>query len=51
VKKVQAEVRHAELENVRLAARALKGKDEDPDVDKNIVVRADEANITVQPDV
>jgi hypothetical protein len=38
VKKVQAEVRHAELENVRLAARALKGKDEDPDIEKKIVV-------------
>ena len=38
VKKVQAEVRHAELENIRLAARALKGKDEDPDIEKKIVV-------------
>ena len=39
VKKVQAEVRHAELENIRLAARALKGKDEDPDIDKKIVIQ------------
>ena len=31
-------MRHAELENIRLAARALKGKDEDPDIDKKIVV-------------
>ena len=38
VKKVQADVRHAELENIRLAARALKGKDEDPDIEKKIVV-------------
>jgi hypothetical protein len=38
VKKVQAEVRHAELENIRLAARALKGKDEDPDIEKKIVI-------------
>ena len=38
VKKVQAEVRAAELENVRLAARALKGKDEDPDIERKIVV-------------
>ena len=30
VKKVQAEVRHAELENIRLAARALEGEREDP---------------------
>jgi hypothetical protein len=38
VKKVQAEVRHAELENARLASRILKGNDEDPDIDKKIVV-------------
>jgi hypothetical protein len=38
VKKVQAEVRHAELENVRLAARALKGELEDPDIEKKVVV-------------
>ena len=38
VKKVQAETRHAELENVRLAARALRGKDEDPDIEKKIIV-------------
>ncbi|MCB0196733.1 MAG: hypothetical protein KDJ65_32575 [Anaerolineae bacterium] len=38
VKKVQAEVRHDELENVRLAARVLKGEYEDPDIDKKIVV-------------
>jgi hypothetical protein len=38
VKKVQAEVRHAELENVRLAARALEGEREDPDIEKKIVV-------------
>ena len=38
VKKVQSEVRHAELENIRLAARSLKGKDEDPDVEKKIIV-------------
>jgi hypothetical protein len=38
VKKVQAEVRHAELENVRLAARALKGEYGDPDIEKKIVI-------------
>ena len=38
VKKVQAEVRYAELENVRLAARALEGEREDPDIEKKIVV-------------
>jgi hypothetical protein len=50
VKKVQAEVRHAELENIRLASRVLKGKDEDPDVDKKIVIETDNEHITVQPD-
>jgi hypothetical protein len=38
VKKVQAEVRHAELENIRLAARALEGERGDPDIDKMVVV-------------
>lgn len=38
VKKVQAEVRHAELENIRLAARAMKGELGDPDIDKVVVV-------------
>lgn len=40
VKKVQAEVRHAELENVRLAARVMKGKFEDPEIEKKIVIEA-----------
>jgi predicted ATP-grasp superfamily ATP-dependent carboligase len=47
VKKVQAEVRHAELENIRLAARALKGKDEDPDIEKKIVIQANGSDVTV----
>lgn len=38
VKKVQAEVRHVELENVRLAARVLHGVYEDADIEKKIVV-------------
>jgi hypothetical protein len=38
VRKVQAEVRHAELENIRLAARAFKGEVEDPDIEKKIVI-------------
>jgi hypothetical protein len=38
VKKAQAEVRHAELENTRLASRVLKGNDEDPDIEKKILV-------------
>jgi hypothetical protein len=50
VKKVQAEVRHAELENVRLAARALKGEDEDPEIDKKILIQTDATSVTVHPD-
>src|SRR6476620_12129883 len=50
VKKVQAEVRHAELENIRLAARALKGKDEDPDIEKKILIETDTKDITIAPD-
>ena len=50
VKKVQAEVRHAELENIRLAARALEGEREDPDIEKKIVIETDTPNVTVQAD-
>jgi hypothetical protein len=49
VRKVQGEVRHAELENVRLAARALKGNDEDPDIEKKIVIATDTKDILVAP--
>lgn len=49
VKKVQSEVRHAELENIRLASRALKGKDEDPDIEKKIVIETDSKNVAVVP--
>jgi len=50
VKKVQAEVRHAELENIRLASRALKGKDEDPDIEKKIVIEGDTRRFAIQAD-
>lgn len=40
VKKVQGKVRHAELENVRLAARALANQREYPDIEKKFVVEA-----------
>jgi hypothetical protein len=50
VKKVQSDVRHAELENVRLAARVLKGKDEDPDIDKQILIAADTKGLVIQAD-
>jgi hypothetical protein len=39
VKKVQAEVRHAELENLRLASRLLEGEREDPNIEKVIINR------------
>jgi hypothetical protein len=51
VKKVQSEVRHAELENLRLAARALEGMRGDPDVEKKIVVRSANSAVAVNPDV
>jgi hypothetical protein len=38
VKRAQADLRHVELENLRLASRLMKGEDEDPDIDKKIVV-------------
>jgi hypothetical protein len=50
VKKVQAEVRHAELENVRLAARALEGEREDPDIEKKIVIEGVNPVVALQPD-
>ncbi len=46
VKKVQAEVRHAELENLRLAARLASGEFGDPDIDKVMVVGTGQ-NVTV----
>ncbi len=49
VKKVQAEVRKMEMENIRLAARVLKGELEDPDVEKRVVVEKNgvDANINI----
>jgi hypothetical protein len=43
VKKVQAEVRKAELENLRLAARLEQGAYGDPDIDKVVVVGNNES--------
>jgi hypothetical protein len=50
VKKVQAEVRHAELENVRLAARALEGERGDPDIEKTIIVEGNAAAAVIPGD-
>jgi hypothetical protein len=44
VKKVQAEVRHAELENLRLAARLANGEYGDPDIEKKIIVETGNKN-------
>src|SRR5262249_10906917 len=49
VKKAQSEVRHAELENIRLAARALEGERGDPDIDKKILVE-NGSNVVVDAD-
>ncbi|MEE9615054.1 MAG: hypothetical protein V3W31_08950 [Thermodesulfobacteriota bacterium] len=50
VKKVQAEVRDAELENLRTAARLLSENYEDPDIEKKIVIEGDSQNVTVPTD-
>ena len=49
VKKVQAEVREMELENIRLAARLLAGEREDPDIDKKIVIEGN-SNTSISAD-
>jgi hypothetical protein len=48
VYKVQADVRKAELENLRLAARLLNDEREDPDVDKRVVIEGNAA-VVVDP--
>ena len=55
VRKVKAEVRHAELENIRLAARLIGGQAnvellDDPDVEKKIVIEGTNTVVAVQPD-
>jgi len=49
VKKVQADVRAAELENVRAAARLLAGEREDPTIEKKIVIEGG-TSVIVPPD-
>jgi len=39
VKKVQAEVRAAEFENIRAAARLLAGERDDPSIEKTVLVK------------
>lgn len=49
VKKVQAEVRKLELENIRYAARILNEERGDPDVDKRVIIEG--PGVTVNPDI
>ena len=49
VKKVQAEVRKLEMENVRYAARILSGEREDPDIERKIVISGNGEAIVVPP--
>lgn len=49
VKKVQAEVRKLELENIRYAARVLAGEHGDPDVEKRVIIEGGSA--IVNPDI
>jgi hypothetical protein len=49
VKKVQAEVREMELENIRRAARLLADEFEDPDIEKKIVIEGNGSNVIVPP--
>jgi hypothetical protein len=49
VKKVQAEVRGVELENIRMAARLLSGEREDPTIEKKVIVEGP-SSVVVPPD-
>jgi len=49
VKKVQAEVREMELDNIRQAARILNSNLEDPDIEKKIVIEGN-SNSVVLPE-
>ena len=48
VKKVQADVRAIELENLRLASRLIEGEREDPTIEKKIVIEGGQT--IVSPD-
>jgi hypothetical protein len=49
VKKVQADVRAAEFENLRAAARLLAGEREDPTIEKKVVIEGGKS-VVVPPD-
>ena len=50
VKKVQAEVRGLELENLRFAARLVQGEREDPTIEKKIIVEGGGTDVIVPPE-
>jgi hypothetical protein len=50
VKKAQADLRHAELENLRLAARLETGNFADPNIEKKILIETNDKHLVVQPD-
>lgn len=47
VKKVQAEVRRAELENIRRAARILAKEYDDPDIEKTVLVQGVDGRVDI----
>ncbi len=50
VKKVQAEVRAAELENLRMADRLLHSEREDPTIEKKVVIEGGQSVIVAPAD-
>lgn len=50
VKKVQAEVRGMEFENLRFAARLLQGERDDPTIEKKIIVEGNHTDVIVPPE-
>jgi hypothetical protein len=50
VKKVQAEVRKMEMENLRYAARLLNNEREDPEIEKKVLISGGEAKVIVPAD-
>jgi hypothetical protein len=49
VKKVQAEVRGMEFENLRFAARLVEGEREDPTIEKKVVIEGGQSVVVRRP--
>ena len=47
VRQVEAQVRHSELENLRIGARLLAGEREDPDIEKKVLITGETAGVVV----